>query len=104
VSHVHVTSVLAEVQRGTTHSGQRVTATSTWTLYNAIREGTCPFPYVRYGGAVADGAWVCAPRSEPRRLFMGQLYEPYSRVISGKGEHFDPRWGHGTEPISPKPR
>jgi predicted DNA-binding transcriptional regulator AlpA len=26
-----------------------LTATSTWTLYKAIREGTCPFPYVRCG-------------------------------------------------------
>ena len=26
-----------------------LTATSTWTLYRAIREGTCPFPYVRCG-------------------------------------------------------
>lgn len=26
-----------------------LTATSTWTLYKAIRDGTCPFPYVRCG-------------------------------------------------------
>jgi predicted DNA-binding transcriptional regulator AlpA len=26
-----------------------LTDTSTWTLYKAIRDGTCPFPYVRCG-------------------------------------------------------